>query len=166
MAGLINELIEILNKQALAYEELLILSTEKKSVIINNDIDALQKITIVENKIVSRSQKLEEKRLELMKDISSVLNRKNEELTLSLLEALMEGQDEAPLISEVRTKLKDTVTKLKEANDLNTQLIEGSLEYIEFTMNLVRSNLDEGPSYYNQGKKIIDGEKGFFDAKQ
>lgn len=166
MAGLINELIEILNKQASAYEELLILSTEKKSVIINNDIDALQKITIVENKIVSRSQKFEEKRLELMKDIASVLNRKNEELTLSILEELMKDQEEAPLISAVRIKLKDTVTKLKEANDLNNQLIEGSLDYIEFTMNLVRANLDEGPSYHHKGKNIIGGEKGFFDAKQ
>lgn len=164
MAGLINELLDILHEQAQRCEELLGLSQEKRGVIIANDVESLQKITHLENLIVSQNQKLERKRTAVLKDIATVLNKKENELTLSVLAELMQGQEEQSAIVEVGERLRRTLHELSDVNAHNASLIQNALDYIDYSLNVIRSSASNSAFFTAKGEQITDGTP-FFDAK-
>lgn len=167
MASLTEELITILKSQMKNYEELLILSEEKKSVIMKNDIDMLQKITAAENTIIGRNQKLENKREECIKDIALVLNQDFKELTITKILELIKNQKEYNHLLSIRDKLKEILDSLKVQNDQNKTLIESSLDYVDFSVNLLRADSSKDQVYYSQQQgEVLQQEKNLFDAKQ
>ena len=85
MAGLIDELMNTLEKENEEYQVLLKLSQEKTGIIIRNDVNALQKLVEQEQLVVDRITPLEKKRVEYTKDIATVINRPEESLTLTRL---------------------------------------------------------------------------------
>ena len=141
MAGLIDQLLELLNEQAARYEDMLGLSLEKKDVIIANDIEALQKITGLENILVSQHQKLDKKRTQVMEDIAIVLNQDKNTLTVSEIIELLDGQNEQEPLREVRDRIKKTLEELSEANKQNSSLIGNAMDYIDYSLNVIRSQL-------------------------
>lgn len=164
MAGMIDDFIMLLKRQAEDFSDLASLSAEKKDAIINNDIEHLQKITDLENTLVGRNQKTERRRMELLNDIAMVLNEKADTMTLSRLSELMENQPGHAELVEAAGELRNAAEKLKALNEQNRQLIEHSLEYVDFSMNLVRSMSQ--PAYYTSNGNEMSGGNPFFDAKQ
>ena len=166
MAGMMQQLIEVLNDQAQRYEELLGLSNEKTDVIVKNDVDELQKITNLENIITSQHNKLEKKRLSLVADITEVLGlakQKPEDVTLTYLIELMEGQEEQADLQVVGEKIRDTLDKLKEKTSFNAELIQNSLDYIEYSLNIMRGT--QQPPTYSIKDGHVSEEFGTFDSK-
>ena len=166
LAGLINELLDTLKSQTKSYDELLVLSREKRRVIIENDVDMLGKITQAENSIIGQTQKTESRRLEIMGDIATVLGQNVDDLTLNRLCELIEGQDEHGELLTLGKNLKSILDELKEENDRNTVLIQSSLDYIDFTVNLVRQSATASEPYINQRKSVPGTDKGFFDKSR
>jgi len=144
MAGLINTLIEILNEQASRYEDLLGLSLEKRDVIVANDIEGLQKITGLENILVSQNKKLEKRRIQAVADLAMVLNKKESELDLANLVDLLDGQTEQAELAAVRDRLRAALNELSYANAHNAELIGDALGYIDYSINVIRSNMQPG----------------------
>ena len=166
MAGLINELLTVLNEQAENYENLLALSREKHQVLVHNDVKSLQKITNVENIIIGNNQRLEKKRTKTIRDISTVLGKNESDMTLSLLADLIKQQDEHPELVKVSQRLRSAVEELKEVNDSNKTLLAFSLDYVDFTMNLVRGAVSEGAPNSIDITGSDDGSHTLFQAKQ
>ncbi len=166
MPGLINELVSVLEEQAENYENLLALSHEKVDVIVHNDVKSLQRITSVENTIIGRNQKLEKIRIALNKDIANVLNKKEDELTISLLSELIKNQPEHPKLIDVSKRITKALTDLKDVNDRNRVLIENSIEFIDFNINLIRGSTASPPIYPNNKKYNNEDGTSLFDAKQ
>ncbi len=165
MASLIESLINILKDQSINYEQLLIISKEKRNCIINNDINDLKDIISAENNIIGKNQKLEIKREKIISDISNVLNQERESLTLTKILELIKNQKEYSTLLEVKNNLRNILDDLKYYNDQNKLLIESSLEYIDFSINVVMYKINDENNYYN-----LDGESAlncnsFFDAK-
>jgi len=165
MAGMMDQLIDILGEQTIRYEELLGLSQEKRDVIIENDVEALQKINHLENIVVSQNQRLEKKRQAVVSDMAIVLGQKEEELTLTRLIELMEGKAEQQPLIDARDRIKTVLDELKDVNQQNGELVKNALEYIEFSTNLVRSSLGQQPATYFPGSDdIYTGESGYIDT--
>ena len=166
MAGMMDQLVEILDEQTKRYEELLGLSLEKRDVIINNDVETLQKINHLENLVISQNQKLEKKRQALVADMALVLGQKENELTLTLMIELMEGKAEQSSLMEARDRIKSVLDELHEVNQQNGQLVQNALEYIEFSTNLMRSSTGQQPATYFPGSDdIYLDETGYIDTK-
>jgi len=166
MPGLMENLLDIMAQQAENYENLLGLSKEKKDVIVSNDIKDLQTITALENTLAGKHQRLEKKRAEVVKDIANVLGRKEADITFSALLEMLEGKPDHPRMEEIVERIRKIIPELKSSNDLNKQLIDNSLAYIEFTMNAIRGSLAGEPLLYpNQGDESPDSVP-LFDAKQ
>ena len=89
MASLMENLIDVLNKESSEYEVLLGLSQKKTPVIIAGDLEALQQITDDEQRIVTKVTSLEKKRVEVTGDIANVLNKDVTTLKLSDLIAML-----------------------------------------------------------------------------
>lgn len=81
MAGLVFDLIDVLEEQQKYYDELLILSEKKTVLIVNNDTEGLKEITSSENSVVGKIQKLEKSRIALVYDIANVINENPQNIT-------------------------------------------------------------------------------------
>ena len=167
MAGMMEQLVEILAEQTERYKELLGLSLEKRDVIIANDVDNLQKINHLENLIISQNQKLEKKRQSLVADMAIVLNEKEEDLTMTRMIELMEGKEEQQMLIDAREGIKVVLDELHEVNQQNGDLVQNALEYIEYSTNLIRSSMSQQPATYLPGAddNYLD-ESGYIDTKK
>ncbi len=165
MASLMEQLTETLSEQSEIYERLAELSGEKRDVLVNNEIERLQQITSAENALVGRNQKLDRIRQTIFKDLASVLNRPVENLTLTDIADITKDQAENKRLRDLAQRLKESVNKLKECNDQNKVLIEYSLDYIDFSMNVLRATMQNERTFYS-----VDGDQlnndTLFDAKQ
>lgn len=166
MASLIKELIDTLEEQANIYQSLLEIASKKKVSIIENNIDALQAFVKDENVLVGRNQRLEKKRIEFFKDISMVLG-KNEDISLKEIIDNIKGQDGEKELILLREKMLGVLPKLKSINDQNQELLKMSIDYVDFSMNLIRGAGAESPTYYDlAGNEINSSDRKMFDAKQ
>lgn len=171
MASLIEDLISTLEKEIVEYEKLLELSKKKGAIIVSRDIAALERITDEEQIVVSKINSLDSKRNEVTIDIANVLNKDVETLKISVLIGLLGRQPkEQGRLQEVHDKLKVTVSAVRTINENNKQLINQSLEMIEFDLNMVRA-MRQAPQTNNYGRGAVSvggtlGSVGGFDAKQ
>lgn len=172
MASLMENLIEVLNKECSEYEGLLRLSGEKTHVIVSGNLEKLQKITDEEQELVSRISRLEKKREEVTADIANVLNKDVTTLKLSdLIAMLAKRPTEQNALAQAHDKLQVAVYGLKRVNEQNQELLNNALEMVSFEMNLLQAmkaapetaNYNRGA--YNDGS-TMGISAGGFDAKQ
>ena len=79
----------------------------------------------------------------------------------------IKGQEGEKELTSLREKLLDILPKLKALNDQNQELIKLSMEYIDFSMNVIRSSSSSTPTYYDfSGNEINASDRKMFDAKQ
>ncbi len=172
MASLMENLIEVLEKENSEYEGLLELSKQKTPVIVSGNLEQLQKITDEEQRLVSRINQLEKQRTEVTADIANVLNKDVNNLKLKdLIQMLSVRPAEQAVLAGVHDRLQATVKGLQQINEQNKELLNNALEMIQFEMNLVQATktAPETANYnrgaYNAGDTMGVTSKGF-DAKQ
>lgn len=164
MASLIEELLATLEEQKENYADLLVLSEEKINVIAKNDIEMLTKITKAESVIVGSNQKLDKKREECVKNIGIVLNHNPDELTLTKIANLINNLDEKSAILKIKDELEKILVSLKSKNEINNQLIESSLDYVDFSVNLMRQAA-KGEVTLSEIGEIKQDNKNLYDTK-
>lgn len=166
MAGLIDNLVVVLDDMNSLYEQLIESGKEKRNVIIKNNIETLQKINDNENILVGKLLKLDKKREELFSDIAFVLNKNSKEITLTKLIEYISGQKEVENVKSARDKAAVLLSELKQINETNRVLTEESLKQAEFSMNILRGSLSKRPYYCDtMGNEIPTGDR-LFDIKQ
>ncbi len=171
MAGLIDELVNVMSQENDIYRELIPIAEEKTRVIIKNDLDALQKITEQEQLTIEKINALEKKREEVVVNIGTVLSRDPKELNMKALIKIMGKQPkEQKELSRIHDELDVNLRRLVTINDRNKELINQSLEMIEFNMNLIQSTrMAPGVNNYTRSageSSIRQAGTGMFDAKQ
>lgn len=171
MASLMEELITVLGQEKEIYEKLIPISERKTAILIREDLPELQKITDEEQSLLDAAYAADRKREKIIADIGVVLNRDPKELDLTTLAKLMARQPaEKQRLSELHDSLKSVMQQLVNVNQRNKELIENSLEMIEFNMNFIQSTrMSPGSNNYNRNASSsygIDMGPGAFDAKQ
>ena len=170
MASLMDDLIQVLENENKEYEKLAKLSKEKKQVIIDANVPALEKIVDLEQDVASKIQNLDNKRQKVMHDMSVVLNKSDQNFTVdTVIEMLNSQPEEQQRLIDVKKQLKTTLAEVRNINEQNQTLLNQALELVEFDLTLFRSmrTAPETANYnknaYNTGE-ILGG--GGFDAKQ
>lgn len=172
MASLMENLMDVLDKENSEYEILLEISKRKTPVIVQGDLEQLQKITDEEQDVLDRLGRLEAKRREVTDDVANVLNKDVDKLKLTdLIEMFKSRPAEQKKLAEIHDKLTVTLKQMSDVNEQNRQLIQSSLEMVEFDINLLHS-IKTAPetANYNRGAyssgDMMGVSKGRFDAKQ
>lgn len=172
MASLMENLIDVLNRESSVYEGLLALSQKKTPVIITGNLDELQKITDEEQGLVSSVNALDKERTEVTADIANVLNKDVTALTLPRLIEMLAGRPaERRRLEEAHDRLQTAVHGLQRVNEQNSELLKNALEMVDFEMNLLQASqkAPETANYnrgaYNTGN-TMGVNSGSFDAKQ
>ncbi len=154
MASLYEELVSNLNEQLEYYSELAAIGLEKTGVIVKNDVESLSKINTVENMLVVRLEKLDKKNREILNDIIMVTGKQIDKVTVKNVAKLLSNEEGAEL-ERLTQKLYDVATEMKETNEKNKILVDTSLEYADFSMNVLREVYDtEVKVTYDKNGKI------------
>lgn len=172
MASLLEDLIDVLDRECSEYEKLAELSDRKTPVIIQGDINTLGSITEQEQEIVGTIQHLEKQRTEALADIANVVNRDVKSLKLiNLIQMLAKRPEQQQQLSEVHTRLKNTIERLKSLNEKNEMLLEDASEMVNFNLKMLQG-LKSAPQTANYSKHAyctgssLGVLHGGFDAKQ
>lgn len=139
MASLIENLIEVIVEETGCYKLLLKMADNKKDVIIKGDLPSLQTMTKDEQELAGLLLRLEKKRVGIIEDIAMVTNHQVQEMTITKLIKILEGQKEQQALIEAKDALVDVVLPLRDANRRNEDLIKQSIEFVDFTMNALQS---------------------------
>lgn len=171
MASLIEELTTVLQNEEEIYKKLIPVSERKTEILIRGDLKALQKVTEEEQVLLDQAAVQDHRREDVIRNMGMVLNRDPGEMSLtSLIELLAKQPEEKRRLSELHDSLRRVMQRLVDINEKNKNLIENSLEMIEFNMNFIQSTR-MSPGSNNYDKHASTGgsagySAGSFDAKQ
>ncbi len=172
MASLMEELIVVLEKERDIYQSLIPISEKKTLALVKSDLKALQTVTDEEQRLLDQVYAADKKREQIIANMGVVLNKDPKELDLTTLAKLMGKQpEEKKKLSQLHDSLRLVMKRLVAVNEKNKELIENSLEMIEFNMNFIQSTrMSPGSNNYNRNASTngygVDLGPGAFDAKQ
>ncbi|MCM1173612.1 MAG: flagellar protein FlgN [Blautia sp.] len=172
MASLMEDLIDVLEKESGEYRNLLNLSMQKTRAIVSEDLKQLAEITDEEQLIVSRINHLDAIRNEAVQDIANVLNKDVTKLKIAdLIKMLGQRPEEQQKLAAAFDGLRASVKNVARVNGQNQELIQNALEMVQFNMNLLQSmKAAPATANYNRGAyttgDVIGMERKSFDAKQ
>lgn len=170
MASLMDELLGVLRQEKQGYINLTELSEEKRVSIIQGNVDELDSISSKEQEVTSELKNLENKRVNILKDMAVVLGKDDEDITISKMIEMLERQpgEQAKLI-QAKDELVACASKMQIANQQNEILLRHAMEMVEFDLTLLKS-LKQAPETANYDKNAYNtgeilGNSGF-DTKQ
>ncbi len=172
MASLVEELIGVLKEEEKIYRSLGEQGEKKRQVIIDADIQELDKITDIEQSAGDDLLAMSNKQISLLGDIANVLGRSDDEdkMTVTKLIGYLGSQPDIQAeLTSARDNLLNAASELEKINDLNSQLLAQAMELVEFDITLFKS-MRQAPETANYNKNAystgdILGSNGF-DAKQ
>jgi len=160
----INELLDILDREIKIYEELLKLSKDKTDFIVNGKVTELDSITKLEQTLVLNMGKFEDMREETVSALAKDIGINEANTTISELSKYID-KDQAQRLKEHKSKLLNIIGEIKTKNDLNSKLIQNSIDYINFSVNVLSSTSSGDNNYGNTGNTNEGKKKTYFDVK-
>ncbi|MBP2630546.1 MAG: FlgN protein [Firmicutes bacterium] len=154
-----KELISVLTKILDVYKQLLILSKEKRMVIVSVKMIELEKIVRQEQIMVATIGKLEQQREVVLTSllVSENISTPNKEL-LDLV--MFCDKDMGKKITEIHRQFKETLAELETNNKMNNHLIKQALSVVNYNLNVL-SETSVGPTYASQGQEQVSKIKRF-----
>ncbi len=161
----LQPLLQVMSQEKDIHRVLLDISTQKKDVLIYNDVSALNGIVLREEGLVQRARELETQRQRITQVIAGDLGIEQKDLTFAQVIKLCDE----PLKREfaaLKSELSDIVTSLGQANEANKKLIKTHLDYTSFCIRLL-TDAGEGYTYNSKGGTNEEGSANFrvFDRK-
>jgi flagellar biosynthesis/type III secretory pathway chaperone len=154
------ELISLLEKQIKLHASLHQLALKKTEALKKHDIDVLTALMKDEQKHVLAIQQLEDKRLRITKQL---LKDSEEELTITRCIELADGTERSQL-EKLYKQLLELISKLKQANELNQQLTEQSLQFVYLTLDMLAPQT--APINYSSASTYEEhAERSLFESK-
>jgi len=163
-AGLAKQLTDVLNQENEVYDTLSKISNNKTNLIVGGKVIELETIVKIEQSLIMKISKLEDAREKIVDELCRLLGKKPEEITISGL-ATQLGQNESNELKACQEKMINNIKNLKNVNELNSKLIKNSLEYIDFSINMMTS-IDSVTNSYGSSGHVGDTKKrNLFDVK-
>ncbi|KTD83859.1 flagellar protein FlgN [Paenibacillus etheri] len=163
----LTTLIELLERLDEVHNQMLELAAEKKQTIMDNKVDALIDILNRESKLMKLIGQLEEQRIAAAYTVlQGVGIRSNLNLNLTELSRLIFDPEDKARLLHIQQKLSGTLHRLKEANELNQKLIEQSLTFIDYSLDLLVGRPNQDITYHRPSDKGNSvNRSGIFDAR-
>ena len=159
----LEKMIRSLEKLIEHQEGLINVAVGKTDIIIRNDIEALQTILKQENKHIQIIQKLEAEIFKLGKEILEKTGYIDATQTLTaVIECVPEEKRE--YLHELKERLTAAALTLQQRNNLNQELLEQSLQFINLSLDLLLPDMDS----FNYNPTVQDEQKethSIFDSK-
>lgn len=165
--SILKPLLSVVESMLREHEQLLALAKRKKDVLIKGDMQALNDMVKDETAFVHRIERLEAERLGAGRLIAIRLGIPVEQLTAEKVSALAETPEESDRMLQLTDGLRDVIAQLKQVNDLNKQLIEQSLQFVQNSIEVLTES-PVVPTYGGRGETnspYPSGRTSYFDSK-
>ncbi|HZG87386.1 flagellar protein FlgN [Paenibacillus sp.] len=163
----VAQLLSVLERMTETHEELIALAEQKKEALIRNNVDEVSAIVNRE----TRAVKVVDTLLKEQADATNAFFRARgfqttRAVTVTELSRMVTDPQEKKRLLDARDRLTAAIAQLKTKNELNQKLIEQSISYINYTLDLVLGP-DEEPIYHNPASQATGGAKrmSYFDSK-
>lgn len=164
MINLISKLIDVLKKECEIYKEIRSLASSKKEIIIEGKVSELESLVKLEQSMLIRVGKLDRQREDLTGKITAELGLNNEDATITNICNKIDNKQAEELLS-IKEEFMKVLKELKNMNELNSRLVKNSLDYINFSINLLGSSVTLDNTYADTGQASGEKTKHFFDVK-
>lgn len=170
MASLVEELVGVLEEEEHIYRQVIEYATQKRQILIQADVPALEELTGLEQAASDELLSLSNKQTQSLKDIANVLGKSGEQMTVTgVIESLGSQPDVQEKLIIARDRVVQAAGELQTINVQNQALLEQAMELAEFDLTLFRS-LRQAPQTANYNKRAYNTGSllggGGFDAKQ
>lgn len=142
---MINQLIDIISKEAALFESFLELLQRQKEMLVANDLDGLQEVTERQHEKLTESRILSKQREELVARIKAA-RAIDGDLTVSRLLQLVD-QNEAQQLTRLRDLILELNQKINDSRNTNAMLLNQSREFVAKTMNMLSRMNNPEPTY-------------------
>lgn len=161
---LADGLTDVLANEAELYREVLKISHEKTRIIVEGKVAELDGLNRQEQTLIFQIADLEEIREKIVVKFAEYYKKDAPTLTVSIIAGML-PQEKARQLQDVLAELSKLLKEIKEVNTLNAKLIKNSLEYIDFSVNLLTGVEASGNLYGNSGQTNDGRKKNFLDIK-
>lgn len=170
MAGIIYELVDVLEEEKECYEGLNQLADYTKTAVVNKNIEFLKEVIETEEQFVGRLNLLGKKRESLMNDIAIVTGTRSKGITITLIiEKIGKDTEMGIKLAELRDSIKGLLEEIKGKSDFNKQLLSDSLEIVDFMVNAIRGTKGyvQVGNYSKAGEELnVERQQRIFDRTQ
>ena len=160
----IEELIKVLEQETKKYNDLLKISKDKTNIIIEGKVSELESIVKLEQSIILDMSKLEDLREKLVEKLSDSMGLDASEITISTLAGRV-NDSYAQKLRTCQKTLSEVINELKDTNSLNLKLIKNSLEYIDFSINVLTAADPACNTYGSTGEVNGSKKRSLIDMK-
>lgn len=164
----IKAITDSLQRLEMVYIDMLAVADSKKQAIIQNDVDTVVQLLNQESKGMKEIERLERDRVEAAYIFLQSRGIKSQlELTVTELARLVFDPEEKRKLLDVQSSLSRTLQELKKKNDLNQQLLVQSLDFIDFSLDMLtgKSAQDEVIYHHPSERGGSTGRPGLFDTR-
>jgi flagellar biosynthesis/type III secretory pathway chaperone len=165
---MLKPLISALEEIVAIQEKLVETSVRKKDVLMDRDIEQLAQLIQEESKLVRQMGKLEEERMFQVKEYLGRRGIVTEEMTLSQLLSIVPNKEDKEAIQALAEELQDSIKNLQQHNELNSKLIQDSLDDINHSLEMMTDHSAEGINYQRPAGSVkgsTSSGRSFFDTK-
>ncbi len=165
----VQQVADVLRRMDELYRTLIELGVEKQKTIMANDVTALTQIMSKETRALKQAAEMDEMREQAVseflkeKGIRSQLN-----LTITEMTRLVFDTEEKQMLLEVQGQLSTTLQELKHLNTINKELVEQSLTFIDYSLNLITSLPEDEMMYSDPSKQqqqSMQKSRSYFDTR-
>ncbi len=159
-----DNLISLMAELVAVYQTILENSRKKKQVIIAADVEELDRLIKQEEAVILQIGKQEAMKNKLTLDLAAAYGIPPEELTLDKVKSLADAETAAKL-QKLEDALVAIINELAPLNRLNAELLQQSLNFVNYNLNLLTHN-SVGPNYAaKDNDKSAPRSKALIDAK-
>ena len=159
----INPLLEAMTELKVAHEDLLNIANKKTKVLIDGEMETLQKLLVDERKAIKVLEKAERKRQHGAALYQQAHHLTDEEMNVSALLETLSDEAVQSKLEELAVALIELVTALKRVEDTNKSLLEQSMQFVQFSIDLMSPSLNK--LNYGKEKQPQREARSTFDSK-
>jgi FlgN protein len=158
-------IIHALEKLLELHNGLLELSRKKTEAVKTGSMDTLMTLIARERKQIRKVEKAETERMKLVTEWFAANDLAEEEHTITmLLNRLETGQLKTKLL-DITTRLTEVVTLLKQQEGLNHALIQQSMQFVQYSLDLINPTIQSINYGSASDKQNESATQSLFDSK-
>jgi flagellar biosynthesis/type III secretory pathway chaperone len=160
----LKEILETLDRETRVYSSILKMSKDKTRLIVEGRVSELENIVKLEQTFLMQLGRLDNERSSLIEKLAGEFGISSSELTISALQGKIDAA-QADELHKCQTNMTGIIDELKGTNELNSRLIKNSLEFIDFSINLLTGTDNVGNIYGSAGVSNTSKKRSLLDIK-
>ncbi|OZU88801.1 flagellar protein FlgN [Virgibacillus indicus] len=161
----VQTIIKSLEKLVNLHMELLEISLEKTKIVKDGSIDNLQAVLLKERKTVRAVEQAEAKRQTEVEEWFARKRLPTGDATITNMLELVTEEQEKTTLGKITIKLTETITKLKQQEQLNHALINQSMQFVQLSLDMMNPSIKNMNYGNKKGSEPETNKRSVFDSK-